>query len=209
MQWPLAERSVIALSISEVLWLLQSLSIEPLLPILLNWVGFWLPLRNLMEPQWSRQHSNSRPCYSSAQVRSGLWNGRKLTGSRKDGNTRFKNEDGKPHIVPLSRQAIDILRDIHKETGRSSYVFPVGKKFSKPLSENGVRTALRNMGFGNEEVSPHGFRATARTILDEVLEFRVDLIEHQLAHAVKDPTGRAYNRTSHLPARKEMMQRWA
>ena len=120
-----------------------------------------------------------------------------------------KMKMGKPHIVPLSRQAIDILRDIHKETGRSSYVFPVGKKFSKPLSENGVRTALRNMGFGNEEVSPHGFRATARTILDEVLEFRVDLIEHQLAHAVKDPTGRAYNRTSHLPARKEMMQRWA
>ena len=73
----------------------------------------------------------------------------------------------------------------------------------------GTNSSQWNMGFGNEEVSPHGFRATARTILDEVLEFRVDLIEHQLAHAVKDPTGRAYNRTSHLPARKEMMQRWA
>ena len=58
-------------------------------------------------------------------------------------------------------------------------------------------------------MSGHGFRAMARTILDEVLGFRVDLIEHQLAHAVKDPNGRAYNRTAHLPARKEMMQKWA
>lgn len=69
--------------------------------------------------------------------------------------------------------------------------------------------ALRTMGFDKETMTPHGFRALARTILDEVLGYRVDWIEHQLAHAVKDPNGRAYNRTAHLEGRKEMMQAWA
>ena len=77
------------------------------------------------------------------------------------------------------------------------------------MSENGVLTAMRSLGIGSDEASGHGFRATARTILDEVLGFRVDLIEHQLAHAVKDANGRAYNRTAHLPERRRMMQEWA
>ena len=77
------------------------------------------------------------------------------------------------------------------------------------MSENTINAALRSMGYAKEVQSGHGFRATARTILDEVLCVRVDLIEHQLAHAVKDVNGRAYNRTAHLPARREMMQRWA
>lgn len=77
------------------------------------------------------------------------------------------------------------------------------------MSENTVNAALPNLGYSKEEMTAHGFRAMARTILDEVLEERVDLIEHQLAHAVSDPNGRAYNRTAHLPARKLMMQRWA
>lgn len=68
---------------------------------------------------------------------------------------------------------------------------------------------MRRMGIDKEEMSGHGFRAVARTILDEVLGVRVDFIEHQLAHAVKDPNGRAYNRTAHLPERKTMMQRWS
>jgi integrase len=68
---------------------------------------------------------------------------------------------------------------------------------------------LRYMGYGKEVMTGHGFRAMARTILDEVLGERPDLIEHQLAHTVRDPLGRAYNRTAHLPARREMMQRWA
>ena len=72
-----------------------------------------------------------------------------------------------------------------------------------------VNAALRGMGFAKEVHSAHGFRAMARTIMDEVLGERVDLIEHQLAHAVKDANGRAYNRTAHLPARRLMMQRWA
>ncbi len=116
---------------------------------------------------------------------------------------------GLPHIVPLCRQALDILRELYSLTGDGRYVFPSARGKSRPLSENGVRAALRTMGYSNDDISPHGFRAMARTLLDEVLEFRLDVIEHQLAHAVRDANGRAYNRTSHLPARREMMQAWA
>jgi integrase len=77
------------------------------------------------------------------------------------------------------------------------------------MSDNAVLAAMRRMGIEKEEMSGHGFRAMARTILDEVLGVRPDLIEHQLAHAVRDPNGRAYNRTSHLLERKRMMQQWA
>lgn len=77
------------------------------------------------------------------------------------------------------------------------------------MSENTINAALRCLGFDADEVVGHGFRTTARTILDEVLGFRPDFIEHQLAHAVKDPLGRAYSRTSHLVERKKMMQAWA
>ena len=77
------------------------------------------------------------------------------------------------------------------------------------MSENTINAALRGMGYAQDVHTAHGFRAMARTIMDEVLNERVDLIEHQLAHAVKDANGRAYNRTAHLPARREMMQRWA
>ena len=94
-------------------------------------------------------------------------------------------------------------------TGRGKYVSPSARGASRPLSENGVRTALRTMGYTNEQITPHGLRAMARTLLDEVLGYRVDWIEHQLAHAVKDPNGRAYNRTAHLEGRREMMQGWA
>ena len=77
------------------------------------------------------------------------------------------------------------------------------------MSENTVNAALRGMGYSSKVHTAHGFRATARTIMDEVMGERVDLIEHQLAHAVKDVNGRAYNRTAHLPARRVMMQTWA
>ncbi len=113
------------------------------------------------------------------------------------------------HIVPLSTQALALLRDIHPATGHGQYVFPSLRTGERPMSENTINAALRGMGYAKEIHSAHGFRATARTIMDEVLGERVDLIEHQLAHAVKDVNGRAYNRTAHLPARREMMQRWA
>jgi integrase len=113
------------------------------------------------------------------------------------------------HIVPLSTQAVEILRGIHPVTGHGRYVFPSLRTGERPMSENTINASLRGMGYAKEVHSAHGFRATARTIMDEVMGERVDLIEHQLSHAVKDPNGRAYNRTAHLPARRAMMQRWA
>jgi integrase len=114
-----------------------------------------------------------------------------------------------PHIVPLATQAQELLEELYKLTGNGRYVFPSARGRSRHLSENGVRTALRTLGYDNDTMTPHGFRAMARTILDEVLECRVDWIEHQLAHAVRDANGRAYNRTAHLKGRRRMMQRWA
>lgn len=113
------------------------------------------------------------------------------------------------HIVPLATQAIEILRSVHLMTGHGKYVFPSIRSGDRCMSENTINASLRSLGFGKEVMTAHGFRAMARTILDEVLQERVDLIEHQLAHAVKDVNGRAYNRTAHLPARRLMMQRWA
>ena len=113
------------------------------------------------------------------------------------------------HIVPLSHQSLEILREIHRFTGNYRYVFPSARSRKRPMSDNAMRIALRTMGYTKEQMSPHGFRAMARTLLDEQLGFNVDWIEHQLAHAVKDPLGRAYNRTKHLDGRREMMQKWA
>lgn len=114
-----------------------------------------------------------------------------------------------PHLVPLPRQAIEILTELKKFTGASRYVLPSGRSFHRPMSENAILAALRRMGYAKDEMSGHGFRAMARTILDEVLRFPPEIIEHQLAHAVRDPLGRAYNRTAHIEQRKQMMQTWA
>jgi integrase len=111
--------------------------------------------------------------------------------------------------VPLSHQAVAILGELKAVTGEGKYVFPSARSSSRPMSDNAVLAAMRRCGIPKEEMSGHGFRASARTILDEVLHFRVELIEHQLGHAVKDPNGRAYNRTSFLAERTEMMQRWS
>ena len=113
------------------------------------------------------------------------------------------------HIVPLASQASEILQNLKAITGDGRFVFPSIRAGNRPMSENTINAALRGMGYSAEVHTAHGFRATARTIMDEVLGERVDLIEHQLSHAVRDATGRAYNRTAHLPARREMMQRWA
>ncbi|MFH1992209.1 MAG: integrase arm-type DNA-binding domain-containing protein [Pseudomonadota bacterium] len=114
-----------------------------------------------------------------------------------------------PHLVPLSNQAVEILRELQPLTGRSRYVFPSARSFARPMSNNAILAALRRMGYDKDTMTGHGFRAMARTILDEVLQFRPDFIEHQLAHAVRDPNGRAYNRTAHLEERRRMMQKWA
>ena len=116
---------------------------------------------------------------------------------------------GFDHIVPLSKQALDALKEIHPLTGHRQYVFPSGRSPKRPMSNNAVLAAMRRMDIPKEQMSGHGFRAMARTILDEVLGYRVDWIEHQLAHAVRDVHGRAYNRTAHIEGRREMMQSWA
>lgn len=113
------------------------------------------------------------------------------------------------HIVPLARQVVDILKETHRMTGNGKFVFPGLRSSERPMSDNTVNATLRNMGYSREVMTGHGFRAMARTMMDEQLGERVDLIEHQLAHQVKDVHGRAYNRTHHLPGRREMMQRWA
>jgi integrase len=120
-----------------------------------------------------------------------------------------KMKMGVDHIVPLSTQALEIIRTLHPITGHGRYVFPSLRSDERPMSENTINAALRGMGYSKDIHTGHGFRAMARTILDEVLGERVDHIEHQLAHTVKDPNGRAYNRTAHLASRKKMMQRWA
>lgn len=114
-----------------------------------------------------------------------------------------------PHLVPLAPQAVAILRELQPLTGRGQYVFPSLRSAKRPMSDNTLSAALRRLGYDGDTMTVHGFRATARTLLDEVLQFRPDYIEHQLAHAVKDPNGRAYNRTSFLSERRRMMVAWA
>ncbi|MDM7987096.1 MAG: integrase arm-type DNA-binding domain-containing protein [Smithella sp.] len=114
-----------------------------------------------------------------------------------------------PHLVPLSKQAINIMEELQKLTGTSKYAFPSGRTYDRPMSNNAILAALRRMGYTKDEMTPHGFRAMARTIIDEVLQVRPDFIEAQLAHRVSDPLGRSYNRTQHLNERKKMMQQWS
>lgn len=114
-------------------------------------------------------------------------------------------ENGDPHLVPLSTQAVAVLRDLHPLTGHGVMVFPGERNHARPISENSVRTALITMGYTPEVQTWHGFRATARTMLAERLDCDPLVIEAQLAHAVKDANGRAYNRTQYLAHRARMM----
>ncbi|QGZ53528.1 tyrosine-type recombinase/integrase [Paraburkholderia acidiphila] len=119
--------------------------------------------------------------------------------------TKTKTE----HLVPLARQAVTILRELQALTGRRDFVFP-GRDAKKPMSGAAINAALRRMGFDTKtEITGHGFRAMARTILHERLRFPSEVIEHQLAHKVPDALGTAYNRTKFIDDRVAMMQRWA
>ena len=113
------------------------------------------------------------------------------------------------HIVPLCTQAVVVLTQLRAVTGDSKIVFPSLRSGGRPISENTLNAALNSIGYDGSMHRVHGFRASARTMLDEQLGYPAHLIEHQLAHAVKDANGRAYNRTSHLPDRRAMMQSWA
>lgn len=113
------------------------------------------------------------------------------------------------HLVPLSAQAVDILRELLPLSGHHAHVFP-GRDPQKPMSDAAINAALRRMGYDTKtEITGHGFRAIARTILHEELDIRPEVIEHQLAHNVSDKLGTAYNRTKFLKDRKVMMQAWA
>lgn len=113
------------------------------------------------------------------------------------------------HLVPLSRQAVEILRELQLVTGEGAFVFPSPTSPSRTMSNNAILAAFRRMGITGDEMTGHGWRATARTLLDEELKFPPHIIEQQLAHVVRDPLGRAYNRTTHLEERRKMMQAWA
>ncbi|HEY4135795.1 MAG TPA: integrase arm-type DNA-binding domain-containing protein [Alphaproteobacteria bacterium] len=114
------------------------------------------------------------------------------------------------HLVPLSSQAVAILRELHGLTGSGRYVFPGARSPKRPMSESAINAALRRMGFDTKtEITGHGFRAMARTFLHEELDQKPEVIEHQLAHAVPDSLGSAYNRTKFIKERVAMMQLWA
>ncbi|NDU91328.1 MAG: integrase arm-type DNA-binding domain-containing protein [Ferrovum sp.] len=114
------------------------------------------------------------------------------------------------HAVPLCRQAVEILKEVYPLTGHGQYVFPGGWDHAKPMSPAAIAAALRRLGFDTKtEITGHGFRAMARTILHERLKFDPAVIEHQLAHRVSDSLGSAYNRTKFLDDRVKMMQAWA
>jgi integrase len=125
--------------------------------------------------------------------------------------SKVKKTDGQRiHLVPLSTQALTILGELHALTGHGEFVFPGARSNGRAMSEAAVNAALRRMGYDTRtEITGHGFRAMARTILHEVLDIAPAVIEHQLAHKVPDALGSAYNRTKFLPARKAMMQQWA
>jgi len=113
------------------------------------------------------------------------------------------------HLVPLSRQAIELLKELEPLTGRGQYVFPGERSRKVPISDNTLNAALRRLGYSKDEVTTHGFRATATTILIEVLDADPDHVDRQLAHGVNDRLNGAYDRTKYLPQRKKMMQKWA
>lgn len=119
-------------------------------------------------------------------------------------------ENGPPHVVPLATQAVAVLRELQPLTGATPFVFPsVTSPKTRCMSENTVRSALRRMGYGNDDMTAHGFRAMARTMAAERLGIAPEVIEAQLAHAVPDALGRAYNRTQYLEQRRALMTQWA
>lgn len=121
----------------------------------------------------------------------------------------FKRKSKETHIVPLSDQVIAMLKEIKPFCGDSEYVFPGDRGWSRPISDNTFNKAYRSLGYNSDELVAHGWRSTFRTIGAEVLEFPVEWLEMQLAHVVKDPLGRAYNRTQYIKQRTDMMQQWA
>ena len=128
--------------------------------------------------------------------------------SQKMKRSKAEKENGQPHVVPLPTQAVQLLRELEPATGGGRYVFPGERDHERPISDNTVRSALYALGFGNEQ-KPHGFRASARTMLVDELNMDWQVIEANLAHAVRDANGTSYNRTKYLTQRFQMIQTWA
>lgn len=149
------------------------------------------------------------------ELRQALWeefdldNGLFYVPSSRLKRTKYEKENGQPHLVPLAPQAVAILEELFKQTGHTGRVFPCEGRKGRFLSDNTLNAALRSLGYDAETVTAHGFRATARTLIVEVLEFPEAVVEMQLDHAVKDTNGRAYNRTEFVLKRIEMMKAWA
>jgi integrase len=120
--------------------------------------------------------------------------------------TKTKTE----HLVPLASQAVVILRELHALSGHTNFVFPGARSNGRPMSDAAVNAALRRLGYDTRtEITGHGFRAIARTILHQEFSTSPEVIEHQLAHRVPDALGTAYNRTKFIKERRHMMQMWA
>ncbi len=123
--------------------------------------------------------------------------------------TKADKAGGPPHLVPLAPQALAVLAELQPLTGSGRFVFPALSTKTRCMSDNTVRSALRRLGYGNDDMTAHGFRAMARTMIAERLGVAPEVIEAQLAHAVPDALGRAYNRTQYLDQRRDMMTKWA
>lgn len=122
---------------------------------------------------------------------------------------RVKMKMGLPHLVPLSTQAISVLKDLHLLTGRGRFVFPSARSLTRCMSDNAINAAFRRMGFEKDEIVGHGFRAMARTMIRRQLHVEAEFIEIQLAHKTKSPNGTAYDRVAFLTERRQMMQLWS
>ena len=123
--------------------------------------------------------------------------------------TKVEKQNGQPHLVPLAKQAVRILEELYKHTGHTGLVFPAEGRNGRCMSDNTLNAALRTMGYTGDMATAHGFRATGRTLIVEMLEYPESVVEMQLDHAVKDANGTAYNRTEFLLKRVEMMTAWA
>jgi len=123
--------------------------------------------------------------------------------------TKAEKQNGLPHLVPLAPQAITILEELFKHTGHTGLVFPAEGRTGRCMSDNTLNAALRAMGYTKDAATAHGFRATARTLVVEMLQYPESVVEMQLDHAVKDANGTAYNRTEFIAKRVEMMTAWA
>lgn len=123
--------------------------------------------------------------------------------------TKQEKQNGQPHLVPLAKQSVVVLEALYLRTGSTGCVFPAEGRAGRFMSENTLNVALRAMGYTSEEATAHGFRATARTLIVEMLQYPESVVEMQLDHAVKDANGTAYNRTEFIKKRFELMQSWA